>query len=130
MRNWVEQCIGTLVFALSCSNSPSFTEVLFCRDCLGRFTLPYPNTRNVFRLGRTGRRAKHVRIGAGCVIFDKSLNLSGLPVSPRSNEGVGHLILAQLSRIHSSPWLEVQSLCKNCPNQGKSRRLGESSQDR
>lgn len=25
MRNWVEQCTGTLVFALSCSNSPSFT---------------------------------------------------------------------------------------------------------
>lgn len=48
-------CKDTLVFALSCSNSPSFTYVLFWRDFSERFTLLYQSSRNVFKLGRIGR---------------------------------------------------------------------------
>lgn len=63
-------------------------------------------------------------IGAGCVTFGKSLNLSGLKVLPLSNERAGYLILVQLSRAHSSLWSEVQSCCGKLPKSGDIMTLG------
>lgn len=84
----------------------------------------YPNTRNVFKLGRVGRRAKCMYVGAGCVTFGKLLNLSGLKVLPLSNERAGYLILVQLSRVHSSLWSEVHSCCGKLPKSGDIMTLG------
>lgn len=86
------------MFALSCSNGPPFTEVLFGRDCSGRLTLLCPETGHVLTLGREGGRGRAERgsTGAGCVPSGESLNLSGLLTAHRSNVGAGH-------RIHASP---------------------------